>query len=196
MPHTVLLVDDEPKILAGLQRALYSEPYEVLCAHSAQEALHMLQTRPVDVVISDQDMPAMKGTELLAQVRAQFPDTVRFILTGKATLEVAIQAINEGAVSRFFTKPYDNDDLAITIRQALQHRDLMVEAQRLLRTVRHQVSPLGQLEDAHPGITQVRRSPSGAVIASPEEMSIEELVSQLRQETARLEGSWDDPEEA
>ena len=194
MSHTVLLVDDEPKVLAGLQRALYREPYEVLCACSAKEALHMLQARPVDVMISDQDMPSMKGTELLARVREQFPDTVRFILTGKATLEVAIQAINEGAVSRFFTKPYNNKDLAITIRQALQHKELMVEAQRLLRTVRHQIGTLEQLEDAYPGITKVRRSPSGAVIASPEEMSIEELLHQLRQETARLEGYMDDPE--
>lgn len=124
MPHTVLLVDDEPNVLAGLQRVFYREGYEILCANSGNEALNILRTKPVDVVISDQDMPGMTGTAFLAKVREEFPETIRFILTGKATLDHAIQAINTGAVSRFFTKPCNNIDLTVAIRQALQQKDL------------------------------------------------------------------------
>ena len=192
MSHTVLLVDDEPRVLAGLQRALYREPYEILCAISAHEALHILRTRLVDAVVSDQDMPQMKGTELLARVRTEFPDTVRFILTGKATLEVALQAINEGAVTRFFTKPYNNKELGVAIRQALQHKELMVEAKRLLRTVKLRSSALEQLERQYPGVTKVQRDKYGIVISTPDDISIEELLYQLRQEAGRAEKYLDD----
>jgi response regulator RpfG family c-di-GMP phosphodiesterase len=85
MPYTVLLVDDEPNVLAGLQRALRKEPYLIFSATSAEMALVVLQARTVDVVISDQDMPGMRGADFLAKVRQEFPDTVRFMLTGKPT---------------------------------------------------------------------------------------------------------------
>src|SRR6266852_2728300 len=85
MPYTVLLVDDEPNVLAGLQRALRKEPYLIFSATSAEMALVVLQARTVDVVISDQDMPGMRGADFLAKVRQEFPDTVRFMLTGEVT---------------------------------------------------------------------------------------------------------------
>ena len=141
MPYTVLLVDDEPNVLAGLQRALRKEPYLIFSATSAEMALVVLQARTVDVVISDQDMPGMRGADFLAKVRQEFPDTVRFMLTGKPTLEVALQAINAGAISRFFTKPCNPLELAITIKQALHQRALMLEAKRLLRVTRKQPPP-------------------------------------------------------
>ena len=124
MSHTVLLVDDEASLLAGLARTLRKEPYRILTAVSAEKALETLGATHVDVVISDQDMPGMGGADLLAEVRRVYPDTVRFMLTGKATLELAVRAINDGAVSRFFVKPCNPVDLAATIRQALQHKDL------------------------------------------------------------------------
>src|SRR5919205_1077014 len=164
MSHTVLLVDDEPNVLAGLQRALRKEPYLIFSATSAEMALVVLQARTVDVVISDQDMPGMRGADFLAKVRQEFPDTVRFMLTGKATLAVALQAINEGAISRFFTKPCNPSELAITIKQA---------------------ATLENLERHHPGITQVRRDQYGAIIAEPEETSIEDLLQELRCEVTR-----------
>ena len=120
----VLLLDDEPKVLSGLKRALRKEPYEVLCATSAEEALTLLQERPIDVVISDQDMPGMTGAAFLAQVRQTYPATSRFMLTGKATLDVALQAINEDAVKQFFTKPCDPATLAQSIRNSLHEKAL------------------------------------------------------------------------
>jgi DNA-binding NtrC family response regulator len=193
MRHTVLLVDDEPNVLEGLSRALYTEPYEILCASSVEEAWGLLRAKPVDVVVSDQDMPATPGTVFLSQVRQEFPETVRFMLTGKPSLEVAIQAINEGAISRFFTKPCNDVDLAVTIRQALQQKDLIVAANRLLGRVDRGSAELTWLEHRYPGITQVCRDPDGTIIAEPDDCSIEELLDQLRHATAkaqaRLSGS-------
>lgn len=102
MTHTILLVDDDPNVLAGLSRALRSQHYEIICANSAEEALKMLCSLSVDVIVSDEQMPGMSGTALLRKARSLYPDTMRFILTGKATLPVAVQAINEGGISRFF----------------------------------------------------------------------------------------------
>ena len=189
----VLLVDDEPHVLAGLQRVLHKEPYELLCASTVDQAFVYLRAKPVDVVISDQDMPRMTGTAFLAKVRQEFPDTVRFMLTGKATLEVALQAINEGAISRFFTKPCNPLDLAITIKQALHQRALMLEAKRLLQVTRKQAATLEHLERHHPGITQVRRDQYGTILAESEDTSIEELLQELQCEVTRGEAQLNAP---
>ena len=126
MQHAVLVVDDEPDVRDMLTQALSREPYEVLCADSAEEALDIIAREPVDVVLSDEKMPGMSGTEFLAIVRRQYPDTIRMILTGHASLESAIHAINEGEIYRFFTKPCNMVDLMVTIRQALKHKDLII----------------------------------------------------------------------
>src|SRR5207244_12825428 len=104
MSYTVLLVDDEPNVLAGLQRALRKEPYLIFSATSAEMALVVLQARSVGVVISDQDMHGMRGADFLAKVRQEFPDTVRFLLTGTATLAGALPALTEAAITRCCTK--------------------------------------------------------------------------------------------
>lgn len=122
--HAVLVLDDEPKVLSGLKRALRKEPYELLCATSAEEAFEILHQRPVDVVISDQDMPGMTGTVFLSKVREAYPATSRFMLTGKATLDVALKAINDDAVSQFFTKPCDHATLAQSIRNIIKEKAL------------------------------------------------------------------------
>jgi two-component system, probable response regulator PhcQ len=168
MQYTVLIVDDEPDIRDMLTQALSREPYEVLCADSAEEALDIIAQEPVDVVLSDEKMPGMSGTEFLAIVRRQYPDTIRMILTGHASLESAIHAINEGEIYRFFTKPCNMVDLMVTIRQALQHKDLMAENQRLLNIVRQQSSSLEALEKQHPAITKVKRNQNGTVIIDDE----------------------------
>jgi len=164
MQHTILIVDDEPPIRELLTDALSREPYDVLCAGSAEEALGILAQEPVDVVLSDEKMPGMSGSEFLAVVRQQYPETIRMILTGHASLESAIRAINEGEIYRFFTKPCNMVDLTVTIRQALQHKDLMAENQRLLQIVKQQSTSLETLEKQHPGITKVKRTAGGAVI--------------------------------
>ena len=120
MTHTILVVDDQQPLLDLLREALQRESYQVFCAGSAEEALPILSRQHVDVIISDEKMPGMSGTELLAIARKKYPESIRIILTGHANLKSALRAINEGEVYRFFTKPYNLLDLAATIGQALQ----------------------------------------------------------------------------
>lgn len=187
MSHKVLLVDDEPRLLDGLKRALRREPYQVLTAGSAANALSILRHDAIDVVVSDQDMPGMTGTKFLQIVHEEFPDTIRFMLTGKATLEVAVEAINSGAISRFFTKPANTTDLAVTILHALQHKDLLCEARRLLRATRNQAAIIEGLERDYKGISKVDRDAGGAVIIDSKLSGHGELIRQMRETTAELE---------
>ncbi len=164
MQHNVLIVDDEPTITDMLRDVLSREPYGTLSASSAEEALTILAREQVDVVISDEKMPGMSGSEFLAVVRQKYPDTIRMILTGHASLESAIRAINEGEVYRFFTKPCNVRDLVITIRQALQQKDLMKENQRLFKMMKRHPALLEAIEKQYPGITKIKRDARGAII--------------------------------
>jgi two-component system probable response regulator PhcQ len=168
MQHKVLIVDDESTIRDLLKDALSNEPYGIMSASSAEEALPILAREQVDVVVSDEIMPGMSGSEFLAIVRQKYPDTIRIILTGHASLESAIRAINEGEIYRFFTKPCNVFDLAITIRQALKHNDLMKESKRLLKIVMWQSAFIEELEKQYPGITKVKRGTTGEVIIDDE----------------------------
>ena len=181
MEHKVLLVDDEPNLLAAVRRGLRDEPYEVLCATSAREAMGILAAEEVDLVISDQQMPGMTGTEFLAWVHREHPDKACFILTGQATLEVAVEAINRGAISRFFLKPCNVVDLASSIRQAIQQRELMVEAGRLLRKVEGQADLLEQIERDNPGITKVQRDSQGVIVLEDPPDDHGTLISRIRE---------------
>jgi two-component system, probable response regulator PhcQ len=140
LDQTVLLVDDDEHLLASLRRALRAEPYTLVVAASPAEALGLLASRPVDVVLTDQRMPGMSGAEFLARVRAQYPHVISIMLTGHADLATAISAINAGEVYRLFTKPCDVGTLAVAIRQALQHRALVHQARRLLDTLRRETT--------------------------------------------------------
>ncbi len=137
MPHTVLLVDDDADVLHCLGRMLRSQPYHLYTAHSGEEALDLLKARSVDVIVVDERMPGMSGTDVLAWVARNYPDVVRMTLTGHATTETAVRAINEGRVYYFFTKPCNEAHLAIMIRKALEHRDLLAQRKQLLTTAEH-----------------------------------------------------------
>ena len=164
MQHKVLIVDDEPIITNLLKDALSREPYGILSASSAEEALPILDREKLDVVISDEKMPGMSGSEFLAVVRQKHPDTIRMILTGHASLDSAMRAINEGEVYRFFTKPFNVFDLAMTIRQAIKLNDLMKESGRLLKIVKRQSVLIESLERQYPGITKIKRDAGGDII--------------------------------
>ena len=112
---SVLFVDDEPMLLRSIAHLLEQAPLEVLTAASGADALRIFEERPVDVLVADFDMPRMSGLELLAIVRQQYPSVLRMALTGNATLERAMTAINEGEVLRLFSKPFDGE----TFRQTL-----------------------------------------------------------------------------
>lgn len=175
---TVLFVDDEPHVLGGLRDALRKFPFTILTATGGVQALTLLETHAVDAVVSDERMPGMTGSEFLSIVRRRQPRTIRIILTGQASLAAAIRAINEGEVYRFLTKPCAAVDLAITIQRALQLRNLARESARLLARTRAQDRILRELEGRHPGISEVKRNPDGAILLD-DITDIDELVRQI-----------------
>ncbi|MET1078280.1 MAG: response regulator [Pseudomonas sp.] len=114
-------MDDEAHVLSALQRLLHAEGYQVLSAPSAAMGFELLALHPVQVILCDQRMPDMNGTEFLDRVKSLYPDTFRIILSGYTDLESILEAINRGAIYRFYTKPWDNKTLRDNIREAFRH---------------------------------------------------------------------------
>ncbi|MBK3443568.1 HD domain-containing phosphohydrolase [Pseudomonas lactis] len=131
----VLLVDDEESILNSLRRLLRSQPYEVVLATSGAQALEIMATRPIDLVMSDARMPGMDGATLLAEVHRLYPATSRILLTGYADLTTIIKAINDGQIHRYISKPWNDEELQLVLQQTLEH-------QRLERLARDQTEQL------------------------------------------------------
>lgn len=118
--QTLLIVDDEPNILAALTRLFRREEFNILTAQSPTEAFEHLAKQSVQVILSDQRMPEMSGTEFFARVRQLYPDTIRIVLTGYTDLDSVTDAINRGAIYKFLTKPWDGDILREQIREAFR----------------------------------------------------------------------------
>ncbi len=169
MKSTVLLVDDDPNLTAALRRRLHKEGYHVLEAHSGKQALALLSEESVDVLVTDEKMPGMAGSELVALVARRQPDVIRMILSGQATLDAAIRAINGGQIYRFFLKPCDETDLLVTIRQALAQKELARENEGLRREITVKTTLLQQMEQENPGITEVHEDDEGALVIDARE---------------------------
>ena len=120
MTYKILIVDDEAANLRALER-LFRDGYEVLTAGDGAEALKLLQQHDVALLITDQRMPEMTGIELLKKTVLLRPRMVRIILTGYTDIEALVEAINCGQVYRYVTKPWNNDDLRLTVTRALEH---------------------------------------------------------------------------
>lgn len=142
---TILCVDDEPNILSSLRRLFRGKGYQVLTAESGAEGLQLLEQQPVDLVISDMRMPVMDGARFLAQVRERWPDTVRLLLTGYSDVQSIQDAINCGEIYRYITKPWDDNDILLIVRHALERHTLEQEKQRLEALTRQQNEDLKQL---------------------------------------------------
>jgi two-component system probable response regulator PhcQ len=178
----VLFVDDEAYFTDSLRRTLREEPFDVLIANSADEALAMLTAERVDVIVSDEKMPGMAGSKFISTVFKKYPDIIRIMLTGHGDLGVAIKAINEGQIYRFLTKPCHEIDLKNTIRQSLEYKQLLDRSKQLLRVAQHQSRVLEDLERKNPGITHVSRDSNGAVIIDEENIDFESLKQQIDEE--------------
>jgi putative nucleotidyltransferase with HDIG domain len=136
--HAVLFVDDEVNILKAIQRLLRHEPMRVLTATNPLEALEIMRKTPAQVVVTDQHMPDMSGVEFLSAVRDQHADVIRMMLTGYTEMNIAVEAINKGEIYRLITKPWNDDELRATLRQAFDHYDLKSEIKRLNTISREQ----------------------------------------------------------
>jgi len=150
--RTLLLVDDEENIVAALKRLLRRDGYQILTAHSAAEGLLRLAEHDVDVIVSDQRMPGMTGVEFLRRAKELYPDTVRIVLSGYTELQSIIDAVNEGAIYRFLTKPWDDQRLREHVAEAFRQKSLADDNRRLTQQV---ASANGELETLNQRLAQL-----------------------------------------
>lgn len=135
---TVLCVDDEPSILSALRRLFRARGLQVKVAESGQAGLALLESEAFDLVISDMRMPEMDGVVFLEQVRQRWPDTMRLLLTGYADITSIMGAINRGEIYRYIAKPWDDNDIILIVRAAIQQRAMAIEQRRLQALVQQQ----------------------------------------------------------
>jgi diguanylate cyclase (GGDEF)-like protein len=133
---TLLLVDDEPSIVSSLRRLLRGDGYRILTANSGRDGLKLLEEHTVDVIVSDQRMPEMTGVEFLREVRRLYPDTVRIVLSGYTELQTVTDAVNGGAIYKFLTKPWDDEQLRSHIQEAVAYGAMANENRLLSMEVR------------------------------------------------------------
>jgi two-component system, probable response regulator PhcQ len=162
--HRILVVDDEDNVRNAIRRSLRKEGYELFFASEPSEGLTILKENRIDLVISDHLMPNMTGLEFLKIVHNRHPDCMRIMLTGHADMQTAIDAINQGEIYRFLTKPWDDTELKVTIHLAFEQLGLMRENRRLLAAVRRQYDLIKSLERDYPGIGKLVKDSDGAIV--------------------------------
>ncbi len=150
--QTLLLVDDDERVLNGLQRILRREPYRVLISATADGALELLRHEQVDVVVSDEQMPGMTGTEFLSLLHQRFPAIITIMLSGEASMGSIIRSLNEGQIFRFLIKPCSPDHFMLNIRQALAQKRFADRCRLLAELCRVQADILSGVEARHPGL--------------------------------------------
>ena len=160
MPHSpdqddqirILFIDDEQSVLNALKRSMRKEGYQLHLTTDVEDALRLIGSEHIDVVVSDHLMPAMTGIEFLALSARLHPDVIRIMLTGQADVDMAIRAINEGQVNRFLTKPWDDAQLKFVLRDAARE----VEVRRRLGPAKPPILA--------PKPSSIRRDSTGAII--------------------------------
>ena len=186
----LLLVDDEPNLTSALVRSLDRSQFEIFTADSAQKGLMILAGNDIDVVVSDERMPGMTGSQFLSEVRKKWPNTIRMILSGQADLEAAVRAINEGEVYRFLLKPCHPQELQMTILQGLQHKKLVAQSRKLLMEHQKNMNLLEALEKDNPGITKVDMDDDGVIDMEAYEEGgsddVQSLLDDLEKEMSKI----------
>ena len=142
----LLVVDDEINILHSLYD-LFRLDYRVYTARSGPEALRVLEENEVHVVMADQRMPEMTGVEFLAQMKEQYPDIIRLVFTGYADVRAVVDAINQGNVYRYITKPWEPEELKSIISQAMEQYQLLIDRRRLMQELKEANSSLKMAND-------------------------------------------------
>lgn len=167
----IQLVDDEPHVLAALQRALRPHHWDVQAFSNAQDALDALSEHEYAVIVSDYKMPQLDGITYLQFARQRQPNALRMLLSAHGDRQSMMQAINQAEIYRFIPKPWEDYEIETALRSAIDLFLLRTENQRLLAQVREQQSSLDRqqhellrLEAEHPGITRVRRDTDGSVL--------------------------------
>lgn len=146
-PFTILFVDDEPNILSSLCRLMRGTAYKVLTAENAVAAMAILEHTPIDMLVSDMRMPGRNGAELLADVFARQPQVIRLLMTGYADIQSTVEAINKGQISRYVSKPWDDEDLLKIIHEAFEMKRMQREQDRLNVVIQEQNAQLKCLNE-------------------------------------------------
>ncbi|MCX8070428.1 MAG: response regulator [Thermodesulfovibrionales bacterium] len=175
--NKILIVDDEINVTEALKRIFIDEPYLIITSNSAQEGLKLLYKDKFKVVISDERMPEMSGSEFLSIVRKEFPHIIRIILTGYASLDSAVRAINNGEIYRYLTKPWEETQLRLIVRDAVDKFNLEEENRRLLETIKNQAITLKMIEQQYPGITKIDEDEKGSILLpSVSDEELQEII--------------------
>lgn len=143
----ILLVDDEPDILYSLV-GLLRRDFEVHTAESGAQALEIMAEHTIHVLVTDQRMPQMTGSELTQKVHQQYPATTRILFTGYADIKSVIEAINSGGLYRYVTKPWDPDELIELLKNAVAEYEKEIAAQRLIEDVSNYVTHGHQIAES------------------------------------------------
>ena len=155
----VVCVDDDEAMLSTVVRCLKREPFDIRSTLSASEALGWIAADDIAVLVSDYEMPEMTGAQLAGHARRVRPETVRILLTGKRTLETAIDGINQGEIFRFLNKPFDNEQLRATVHAGVARNKELVEMSGDRERRGRRKALHAALEAEYPGISQVMRAP-------------------------------------
>jgi DNA-binding NtrC family response regulator len=164
--RAILILEADEKTVPALRRSLSNEPYSLMFASKVSEALDLLESHPLEVVISSSALPEMTGEEFLKQVRRRRPETMRILLSSQQNLSSSIEAVVRGEIFRFLTEPWDEIELRGVIRGALERLQCERENRRLLARVR------GEVDAAIEGIgsePQLVRDRSGAILLEDSE---------------------------
>lgn len=173
--YKILFVDDEENVLKAMCRIFKRENYTILTASSGPEALEILQKKPVHVVISDHRMQGMTGVELLRKIKALYPQIIRIMLTGHADVNAIMGAVNEGAIYKFITKPWHDEDLRLTVSLALEQYDLIEENKSLKSQQEKQKKKIDKLSR----FINIHRSQVGTMLLKKELITKEDLDKAL-----------------
>ena len=169
----LLFVDDEEGVLHSLRRIFLEENYQIFTASSGDKALAIMEKAKVHLVISDHRMPGMTGAELLKEIKLKWPETIRIMLTGYADVQSIMGAVKEGAVYKFITKPWNDEDLRLTVSLALQQFVLMQENRKLKEISRKQQLKL----NSYAGFIDENRGQLGIILLKAGEINKEELAT-------------------
>lgn len=168
----LLLVDDEANILSALKRLLRQDRYDIVTANNGLEALQALKNGVVDVIVTDQRMPGMTGVEFLRLAKESYPDTIRIVLSGYTELQSVTDAVNEGAVYKFLTKPWDDIQLRGHIAEAFKRKEMSDENLRLQQ----------QLQLANQALETTNRTLDKLLKEQGERIENDEVILQITHE--------------
>jgi len=152
--RNVLFVDDEENVLSTVERNLKNNDYTVFTAKSAEDAIKIIHQNEIHIVVSDEMMPGMHGSELVSLIRKDYPEIISIILTGHASLDAALKSVNEGEVFKILTKPCNIEEIDLTIKCAIGQRESILNARQVDEKIHQRERLLKELEEKYPGITK------------------------------------------